>query len=42
MYPHPMWAIMSEKVLAAVLIITSRTAHFGLLPAGSKAFGTAK
>jgi hypothetical protein len=38
MYPHPMWAVMCEEVLATVLVITSGTTHFGLLPAGSKAF----
>jgi hypothetical protein len=37
--PNPVGAIVSQPVLASVLIITSGTTHFdGLLPAGSKAF----
>jgi len=37
--PNPIRAIVSQPVLASVLIITSGTTHFeGLLPAGSKAF----
>lgn len=37
-HPNPMRAIVCKEVLAAVLVITSRATHFGLLPAGSKAF----
>jgi hypothetical protein len=37
--PNPVRAIVSQPVLASVLIITSGATHFdGLLPAGSKAF----
>jgi hypothetical protein len=37
--PNPVGAIVSQPVLASVLVITSRTTHLdGLLPAGSKAF----
>jgi len=37
--PDPMWAVVSQPVLAPVLVITSRATHVdGLLPAGSKAF----
>lgn len=37
--PNPVGAIVSQPVLASVLIITPGTTHFdGLLPAGSKAF----
>jgi hypothetical protein len=37
--PNPVGAIVSQPVLASVLIVTSGATHFdGLLPAGSKAF----
>ena len=37
--PNPIWAIVSQPVLATVLVIPSGATHFdGLLPAGSKAF----
>lgn len=37
--PNPVGTIVSQPVLASVLIIASGTTHFdGLLPAGSKAF----
>jgi len=38
-HPNPMWAIVSQPVLAAIFIITPRATHLDeLLPAGSKAF----
>ena len=37
--PNPIWAVVSQPVLAPVLVITTGATHLdGLLPAGSKAF----
>ncbi len=37
--PNPVGAIVSQPILASVLIVTSGATHFDrLLPAGSKAF----
>jgi hypothetical protein len=37
--PNPVWAVVSQPVLASVLVITTGATHVdGLLPAGSKAF----
>ena len=38
-YPHPIWAIISQPVLATVLVIASGSAHLeGLYPLAEKRF----
>jgi len=37
--PYPIWAVVSQPVLATVLVIASRSTHLeGPLPAGREAF----